>query len=43
MAGVFSRKKSGKLNEQSSLRFWMELLLALGIVAGISYLAVSLF
>jgi hypothetical protein len=43
MAEVSRRKKSRNLNDQSSLRFWVELLLAVGIVAGVSYLAVSLF
>ena len=38
-----ARKKSKNLNDESSFRFWIELLLAIGIVAGVSYLAVTLF
>ena len=37
------KHKRKDLNDPGMLRFWLEILLALGVVAGISYLAVSLF
>ena len=37
------KHKRADTNDPGALRFWVELLLAIGIVAGISYLAMSLF
>ncbi|MHC4471475.1 MAG: hypothetical protein ACYS99_10970 [Planctomycetota bacterium] len=37
------RRKHRSILDEGTLRFWAELLFALAVIGGISYLAVSLF